>query len=177
MECWGSLSLKHEPLHFILCYPVDLICIQKSNLNLFSSFRIPGFSALRSDRTYSRSGIFSTDAKHASGGVIIFVRQGLSFSELSTSLSSLDSYSDYIGVNVSLNDSSSLSFLSVYASSIRSSPRDNRTDSFSPCFLSIFRNLFILGDCNYRHLLWDSKVLSISVGRKYSIGSSSLTPQ
>ena len=53
---------------------------------------------LRSDRTHSRSGILSRDATHASGGVIIFVRQSLSFSELSTSsLSSLDPYSDYVG--------------------------------------------------------------------------------
>ena len=52
-------------------------------------------------------------ATHASGGVVIFVRQGLSFSKLSTS--SLDPYSDYIGVNISLNHSSSLSFLNVYA--------------------------------------------------------------
>ena len=43
--------------------------------------------------THSRFGIFSPDATLASGGVIIFVRQGLSFSELSTSsLSLLDPY-------------------------------------------------------------------------------------
>ena len=51
---------------------------------------------------------------HASSGVIIFVRQGL-FSELSTSsLSLLDPYSDYVGVNISLNNFSSVSFLNVY---------------------------------------------------------------
>ena len=59
---------------------------------------------------------FSPDATHASGGIIIFIRQSLSFSELSTfSLSSLDPYSDYVGVNISLNNSSLLSFLTVYA--------------------------------------------------------------
>ena len=52
---------------------------------------------------------------HASGNVVTFVRQGLSFSELSTStLSSLDPYSDYVGVKVSLNNSS-VSFFNVYA--------------------------------------------------------------
>ena len=62
-----------------------------------------GFSALRFDRTHSLSGIFSPDHTHASRGVIIFLRQNLSFSELSTSsLSSLDPYSDYVGVNISL---------------------------------------------------------------------------
>ena len=66
-------------------------------------------------RTHSRSGILSPDATHASGGVVIFVRQGQFFSELSTSLFSLDPYSDYVGVNISLNNFSSVSFLNVYA--------------------------------------------------------------
>ena len=112
---WNAGGLRARStklLHFLSSHPVDLICIQESNLNSFSSFWIPGFSALRSDRTHSRSGILSSDTTHASGGVVIFVRQGLSFSELSTSsLSSLDPYSDYVGMNISLNNSSSLSFL------------------------------------------------------------------
>ena len=112
----GLRARSTELLHFLSSHPVDLICIQESNLNSSSSFRIPGFSVLRSDRTHSRSGILSSDASHASGGIVIFVRQGLSFSELSTtSLSSLDPYSDYAGVNISLNKSSSVSFLNVYA--------------------------------------------------------------
>ena len=82
----GLRARSTELLHFISSYPVDLICIQESNLNLSSSFRIPGFSALRSDGTHSRPGIFSTDVTGASGGIIIFVRQGLSFSELSSPL-------------------------------------------------------------------------------------------
>ena len=123
-------------LHFISSHPVDLICIQESNLNLSSSFWITEFSALRSDGTHSRSGIFSTDVTDASGGIIIFVRQGLFFSELFTfCLSSLDSSSDYVEVNFSLNNSSSLSFLNVYALSIRSSPKDSRINFFSPSIL------------------------------------------
>ena len=111
----GLRARSTELLHFLLSQPVDLICIQKSNLNSSSSFRIPGFSALRSDRTHSRSGILSSDTTHAIGCVIIFVRQSPSFSQLSTSsLSSLDPYSDYVGINISLNNSSSVSFLNVY---------------------------------------------------------------
>ena len=107
--------MSTELLHFLSLHPVDLICIQESNLNSSSSFWIPGFSTLRFDGTHPQSGILSSDAMHASDSVIIFVRQGLSFSELSTfSLFVLDSYSDYVGVNISLN-SSSLSFLNVYA--------------------------------------------------------------
>ena len=112
----GLCARSTKLLHFISSHSVDLIYIQDSNLNLSSSFQIPGFSALRSDRTHSRSGIFSTDVADASGGVIIFVKQSLFSSELSTSfLSSLGPYSDYVEVNISPNDSSSLLFLNAYA--------------------------------------------------------------
>ena len=106
----GLRASSTELFHFLSSYPVDYICIQESNLNSFSFFRIPGFSAQRSDRTNYRSGILSRDATHASGGVIIFIRQDLSFSELFTSsLSLLDPYSDYVVVTISLNNFSSLS--------------------------------------------------------------------
>ena len=55
----GGLRARSTELqHFISSNPIDLICIQESNLNLSSSFLIPGFSALRSDGTHSQSGIF-----------------------------------------------------------------------------------------------------------------------
>ena len=94
----------------------------------------------------------------ASGGVVIFVRQGLSFSELSSScLSSLDPYSDYVGVNISLNNSSLLLFLNVYAPPLFALLRRMAEPT---SFLSVFsssRNLFILGDFNCHHPLWDSR--------------------
>ena len=129
----GGLRARSTKLiHFISSHPVDLIYIQESNLNLSSSFWIPGFSALQFHGTQSRSGIFSIDVADASGGVIIFVKQGLFFSELSTSsLSLLSPYSDCVEVNISLNDSSSLSFLNVYAPTIRYSTKDSRTNFFS----------------------------------------------
>ena len=131
----GLRTRSTEILYFISCNPVDLICIQESNINSSSSFRIPNCSALRSDRTHSRSGILSPDDPHTSGGVIIFVRQGLSFSKLITySLSSLDPYYDYVMVNILLNNSSTLSFLNVYAPFIRSFSTDSRSDSISPPF-------------------------------------------
>ena len=135
----GLQARSTKLLHFISSHPVDLIYIQESNLNLSSSFQIPEFSALRSHGTHSRFGIFSTDVADASGGVIIFVKQGLSFSKLSTSsLSSLDPYSDYVGVNISLNNFSSLSYLNVYAPPIRSSMKHSRTNFFSPSILSFY---------------------------------------
>ena len=153
----GLQARSTELLRFFLSHPVDLICIQESNLNSSSTLQIPGFSALRSDRTHSRFGILSPDVTHTSG-VVIFVRQGLSFSELfSSSLFSLDPYSDYVGINISLNNCSSLSFLNVCAPPISSSPTDGRTDSFSPSILFHTINLFILGEFNCYHPLWDSK--------------------
>ena len=128
----GLQARSTKLLHFISSHPVGLIYIQESNLNLPSSFRIPGFSALQSHGTHSQSGIFSTDVADASGGVIIFVTQGLFFSELSTfSLSLLGPYSDYVEVNISLNDFSLLSFLNVYAPLIRSSTKNSKTNFFS----------------------------------------------
>ena len=48
----------------------------------------------------------------------------------------------------------------MYDPPIRSSPTDGRTDSFSPSILPSSRNLFILGDFNCHHLLWDSRCTS-----------------
>ena len=79
----GLRARSTELLHFFSSHPVDIIHIQESDRNSLSSFRISGFSALRSDRTHSRSGVLSLADTHCSCSVIIFVRQGLSFSELS----------------------------------------------------------------------------------------------
>ena len=139
MECCGLQARSTKLLHFILSYPIDLIYIQESNLNLSSSFRISGFSALRSHGTRFRSGIFSTDVADASGGVIIFVRQGLFFSKLSTfSLSLLGPYSNYVEVNIPLNNFSSLSFLNVCDPPIPSSTKDSRSNFFSLSILSSY---------------------------------------
>ena len=95
----GFQARSTELLHFISSHPVGFICIQESNLNSSSSFWIHGFSALRSDRTHSRSGILFPDDRNASDDVIFFVRHDLSFSELPTALlPSLDLYSNYVGV-------------------------------------------------------------------------------
>ena len=164
---------------------MDLICIQESNLISSSSFRISEYSALRSHSTHSSSGIFSPQDPHASGGVIIFVMQGLFFSELFTNpLSLLDSYCDHIGVNISLNNSSSPSFLNTYDPPIPSSLMESKTGSFS---LSIFlssRNLFVLGNFNCHQPLRDliessplTTFLSMTLTRQlFSIASLEVAP-
>ena len=50
-----------------------------------------------------------------------------------------------------------MSFLNAYAPPFRSSPTDGRTDYFSPSILPSSRNLFILGNFNCHHPLWDSR--------------------
>ena len=119
---------------------------------------------------------FFLDDRHASGGVTMFVRQGLFLSELSTfSLFSLYPYFDYVGVNISLNNFLSLSFLNVYAPHIRSSPTNGRTDSFSPSILSppeissFWKTSIAITPSGIQ------KVLPTPAGRKYSTGSSVLT--
>ena len=72
-------------------------------------------------------------------------------------LSLLDPYSDYVWVNISLNNSSSLPHLNVYAPPICSSSTNGRTNSFSPSILLSSRNLFILGNLNCHHPFWDSR--------------------
>ena len=67
-----------------------------------------------------------------------------------------------------------MSFFNVYAPPIRFSPTNGRTDSFSPSILPSSRNLFILGDFNCHHPLWDSRVTSDPAGKKYSTDSSPL---
>ena len=173
----GIRARSTDLLHFLSSHPIDRICIQKSNFNSSSSFRISGFSALHSDRTHSRSGILSRDATHTSGGVIIFVRQGLFFSELSTSsLSSLHPYSEYVGVNISHNNSSSVSFLNVYAPpySLLSNGWQNRL-LFSLHFSLLKKSLY---SGEFQLLITPSEtqeVLPTRAGRRYSTGSSLLT--
>ena len=90
----------------------------------------------------------------------------------------LNPYSDYVEVNISFNNSSSLSFLNVYVPLIRSSPTNGRTDSFFPSILSSSRNLFILRDFNCHHPLWDSRGTFDPCGEEVfdSVISSDLLP-
>ena len=132
---------------------------------------------LHSDHTHSRSGILSSDATHASGGVIIFVRQRLSFSQLSTSsLSLLDPYSDYLGVNISLNNSSSVSFLNAYTPLLTPPQRMAEPIPFLPRFFPTTEISSFWGTSIAITLSGTQEVLPIPAGRKYLTGSSLLTP-
>ena len=122
---WKTVGLRArstELLHFISSHPIDFICIQDSNLNSSPFFRIPKFSALRSDCTHSWSGILSLVMPGTLAAASSFSPGRTYPSRSFLPLSSVDPYSDYVRVYSS--------FLNVYAPSIRSSPTNSRTDSF-----------------------------------------------
>ena len=89
------------------------------------------------------------------------------FSELSTSsLSSLDPYSDYVGVNISLNNSSPLSFLNGYA----------LPNGWQNRFLfSLLHKHLHSGGLQLSAAPLQQEVLPTAAGRKYSNGSFPLT--
>ena len=131
---------------------------------------------MRSDRIHSWSGILSSHTTHASGSVVIFIRQGLSFYELSTSsLSSLDPYSDYVGVNNSLNNSSSLSFLNVYAPPFAPPQRMAEPIPSLPPFFPPPEIFLFLGTSIAITPFGTQELFPTHVGKKYSTGSSLLT--
>ena len=170
-----EVSVPEALNYFTFSRPIQST-LSASRNPILTLLPLSGFSALRSDRTHSRSGTLTPDATHASGGVVIFVRQGLSFSELSTSsLSSLDPYFDYVGVNISLNNSSSVSFLNVYVPPICSSPTDGKTDSLSPSILSSPEISSFWGTSIAITPSGTQEALPTPEGRKYSTGSCLLT--
>ena len=116
MEYWRSPIQEHRTATFFR--PILLNLSVSRNLTL-THLSLSGFldsllcALIASTPSLAFSLVMPRTLAAASS---FFVRQGLSFSELSTSsLSSLDPYSNYVGVNISLNISSSLSFLNLYA--------------------------------------------------------------
>ena len=113
---------------------------------------------------------------HASGVVVIFVRQGLSFSELSTSsLSLLDPYSDYVGINISLNNSCLISFLNVYAPLFAPPQQMAKQTPFLPLFFPLPEISSFWGTSIAITPSGTQEVFLTPAGRKYLTGSSLLT--
>ena len=104
------------------------------------------------------------------------IRQGLSFSKLSTSsLSLLDPYSDYVGVNISLNNSCSVSFLNVYAPLFAPPQRMAEPIPFLPQLFPPPEISSFWGTPIAITPSGTQEVLPIPTGRKYSTGSYPLT--
>ena len=91
------------------------------------------------------------------GGVLILVKNGLSYTSLSTqSLSSVDPSSDYLAITVKIKGAAPIHLFNVYVPPIRSSSSDSRPKFFSPFLLPSFPTTYIFGDFNSHHSSWDS---------------------
>ena len=118
-------------------------------------FQIPGYSTLRTDRTFGRQGPVSSGGHNTGGGVLTLIHSDLAFFPVSvSSLSSKDPYSDYICVKVFFSNHSPLQFLNLYSPSIRSTPSDSHTSTFSTDILPNSPDAFILGDFNAHPPTW-----------------------
>ena len=99
----------------------------------------------------------TNSTRNLGGGVLILVKNGLSYTSLSTqSLSSLDPSSDYLAIAVKIKGAAPIHLFNVYVPPIRSSSSDSRPKSFSPFLLPSSPTTYIFGDFNSHHSSWDS---------------------
>ena len=151
-----SSSSRAELIAFLSGNHYDLILLQETHLSSTKKFQIPGYYALRTDRTFGRQGPVSSGTHNTGGGVLTLIHSDLAFSPVSvSSLSSQDPYSDYTCVKVLLSNHSPLQFLNLYSPPIRNSPSDSRTRTFYPDILPNSPDTFILGDFNAHYPTWD----------------------
>ena len=174
---WNAEGLRAEStelLHFLSSQPVDLICIQKS---IVTHLPLSGFLdsllcvliapilglafSLVMSRTLAAASSFSSSKAYP-------------FLNSLPPLSLLHPHSDYVAVNISQNNSSSLSFLNVYAPLFAllcqmAEPTPFLSPFFPPPGISLF-----WGTSTAITPFRTQEVLPIPVGRKYSIWSSHL---
>ena len=153
----GGLSTSRcaKLIAFLSNNQYDLILLQETHLSPTKKFQIPGYSTLRTDRTFGRQGPVSSRTHNTGGGVLTLIHSDLAFSPVSVStLSSQDPYSHYICVKVLFSNHSPLQFHNLYSLPIRSTP-DSRTRTFSTVILPNSPDTFILGDFNAHHPTWD----------------------
>ena len=146
---------RTELIQFLFHNQYDLIFIQESHLSSDSIFRIPGYKTLQKNRSMTRRGTTNSTG-NLGGGVLILVKNGLTYTSLSTqSLSSLDPSSDYLAIAVKVKGASPIHLFNVCVRPIRSSS-DSRPKSFSPFLLPSSPTTYIFGDFNSHHSSWDS---------------------
>ena len=130
--------------------------MQESHLSSDSTFHIPGYKTLQKNRSMTRRA--TTDStKNLGGGVLILVKNGLTYTSLSTqSLSSLDPSSDYLAITVKIKGASPIHLFNIYVPPICPSSSDSRPKSFSPFLLSSSPTYYLhFGDFNGHHSSWD----------------------
>ena len=98
----------------------------------------------------------TNSTENLGGGVLILVKNGLTYTSLSTqSISSLDPSSDYLAIAVKVKGASPIHLFNVYVPPIRSSS-DSHPKSFSPFLLPSSPTTYIFGNFNSHHSSWDS---------------------
>ena len=143
----GIRPRRTELTHFLSHNQCDLIFVQESHLSSDSTFRIPGYKTLPKNHSMTRRGT-TISTGNLGGGVLILVRNGLTYSSLPTqSLYSLD-----LAITVKTKGASPIHFFNVYVPPIRSSSSDSRLKSFSPFLLPSCPTTYIFGDFNSHHL-------------------------
>ena len=130
--------------------------IQESHLSSDSTFRIPSYKTFQKNRSMTKRGT-TNSTENLGGGVLILVKNGLSYTSLSTqSLSSLDPSSDYLAIAVKKKGAPPIHLFNVYVPPIYSSSSNSHPKSFSPFLLRSSPTTYIFGDFNSHHSSWDS---------------------
>ena len=151
-----SLSCRAELMAFLSDNQYGLMFLQETHLSTTKKFQTPGYSTLRTDRTFGRQGPVFSGTHNTGGDVLTLIHSDLAFSLVSVSfLSSQDPNSNYNCVKVFFPNHSPLQFLNLYSPPIRSTLSDSRTRTFSPDILPNSPATFILGDFNAHHPTWD----------------------
>ena len=149
-------SRRAELIAFLSGNCCGLVFLRETHLSSTRRFQVPGYCALRTDRTFGGRGPVSSATHNTGGGVLTLIHSDLAFSPVSvSSLSSQDPYSDYTCVEVLLSNHSPLQFLGLYSPPIRNTPSDCRTGAFCPGILPGSLGTFVLGDFNAHRPAWD----------------------
>ena len=152
----GIRPRRTELIQFLSQNQYDLIFVQESHLSSDFTFSIPGHKTLQKNRSMTRRGT-TISTGNLGGGLLMLVKNGLTYSSLSTqSFSSLDPSSDYSAITLKIKGASPIHFFNIYVHRIRSSSSDSRPKSFSPFLLPSSPTTYIFGDFNGHHSSWDS---------------------
>ena len=147
----GIRPRRTELIQFFSQNQYNLTFVQESHLSSDSTFRIPGYKTLQKNRSMTRRGT-TISTGNLGGGVLILVKNGLTYTSLSTqSLSSLDPSSDYLVITVRIKGASLIHLFNVYVPPIRSSSTDSSPKAFSPFLLLSSPTTYIFGDFSNIH--------------------------
>ena len=145
-----SIQPRHiEVIQFLLLNHYDFIFVQESYLSPDSTFHVSEYKTLRKDCSVTRRGIINP-MENLEAGVLILVRNGPTYSPLSTQhLSLLKPCSNYLAVTIKIK-ASSIHLFNLYAPPICSSS-DICPKSFSFFLLPSSPATFIFDNFNCHH--------------------------